>query len=170
MAQIFHRSTNTFSKLSIFGSLFLIAGLAYGVTLINRSGYVTRAGVAREQPIPFSHRHHVNELGIDCRYCHTSVETAGYAGIPPTQTCMNCHAQIWSDSATLEPVRSSFRSGESIRWVKVHDTWSGASTATATPNARFGRRRTFSTWSGRLPTRKAWGASWWRNTRSGSSS
>jgi hypothetical protein len=121
MAQIFHRSTNTFSKLSIFGALFIIASLAYGVTLINRSGYVTRAGVAREQPIPFSHRHHSGELGIDCRYCHTSVETAAYAGIPPTQTCMNCHAQIWSDSATLEPVRSSFRTDESIRWAKVHD-------------------------------------------------
>jgi hypothetical protein len=121
MAQIFHRSTNTLSKLSLFGAIFVIAGLAYGGNLVNRSGYVTRAGVAREQPIPFSHRHHAGELGIDCRYCHTSVETAAYAGIPPTQTCMNCHAQIWSDSPTLEPVRASFRSGESIRWIKVHD-------------------------------------------------
>ncbi len=121
MAQIFHRSTNTFSKVSIFGALFAVGGLLYGLAVLNRSDYATLAHVAREQPVPFSHRHHVGELGIDCRYCHTSVEQTAYAGIPPTQTCMNCHAQIWSDSATLEPVRASFRSDRSIEWVKVHD-------------------------------------------------
>jgi hypothetical protein len=77
--------------------------------------------VAREQPVPFSHAHHVAGLGIDCRYCHTSVETSATAGIPPTKTCMNCHSQIWSDSPTLEPVRESFRSERSIEWVKVND-------------------------------------------------
>ncbi len=121
MAQIFHRSTNTFSKVSIFGALFAVGGLLYGLAVLNRSDYATLAHVAREQPVPFSHRHHVGELGIDCRYCHTSVEQTAYAGIPPTQTCMNCHAQIWSDSATLEPVRASFRTDRSIEWVKVHD-------------------------------------------------
>jgi len=121
MPQIFHPSTNTFSKVSIFGALFLIAGLLWLLAAINRSGYATQAAVARQQPVPFSHKHHTSELGIDCRYCHTSVETAASAGIPPTQTCMNCHAQIWADSPTLEPVRSSSATDRSIEWVKVHD-------------------------------------------------
>jgi hypothetical protein len=121
MAQIFHPSTNTFSKVSIFGALFFVGGLLWAFAVINRSGYVTHEGVARQQPVPFSHKHHAGELGIDCRYCHTSVEVSATAGIPPTQTCMNCHVQIWSDSPTLEPVRASYRSGESIEWVKVND-------------------------------------------------
>jgi hypothetical protein len=121
MPQIFHHSTNTLSKLSIFGALFLAAGTLWLVLEISRSPYVTQAGVAREQPVPFSHQHHVGGLGIDCRYCHTSVETSATAGIPPTKTCMNCHSQIWSDSPTLEPVRESFRTDHSIEWVKVND-------------------------------------------------
>ena len=121
MSQIFHHSTNTLSKLSIFGALFLAAGTLWLILQINRSPYVTQAGVAREQPVPFSHQHHVGGLGVDCRYCHTSVETSAVAGIPPTKTCMNCHSQIWSDSPTLEPVRESFRSERSIEWVKVND-------------------------------------------------
>ena len=76
---------------------------------------------AAEQPVPFSHAHHVGGLGIDCRYCHTTVETSSFANIPPTKTCMNCHSQIWSTSPTLEPVRASFRTGESIRWTRVYD-------------------------------------------------
>ncbi len=121
MPQIFRPSTNTFSRLSIFGSLFILAALAWGLALINRSSYVTREGVAREQPVPFSHRHHAGELGIDCRYCHTAVEIGPVAGIPPTKTCMNCHSQMWVDSPTLEPVRASFRTDKSIEWIKVHD-------------------------------------------------
>jgi len=121
MSQIFHHSTNTLSKLSIFGALFLAAGTLWLVLEVNRSPYVTQAGVAREQPVPFSHAHHVAGLGIDCRYCHTSVEFSATAGIPPTKTCMNCHSQIWSDSPTLEPVRESFRSERAIEWVKVND-------------------------------------------------
>jgi hypothetical protein len=121
MSQIFHHSTNTLSKLSIFGALFLAAGTLWLVLEVNRSPYVTQAGVAREQPVPFSHAHHVGGLGIDCRYCHTAVETSATAGIPPTKTCMNCHSQIWSDSPTLEPVRDSFRTERSIEWVKVND-------------------------------------------------
>lgn len=121
MPQIFHRSTNTFSKLSIFGAVFIIAAIAAVLTAINRSGYVTEAGVTREQPVPFSHRHHVAGMGIDCRYCHTSVENAAFANIPPTKTCMNCHSQIWANSPTLEPVRESFRTEKSIPWTRVHD-------------------------------------------------
>jgi hypothetical protein len=121
MPQIFHRSTNTLSRLSIFGALFVIAGMAYGLALINRSPYVTRAGVALEQPVPFSHAHHAGQLGIDCRYCHTAVEIGARAGMPPTATCMNCHSQIWADSPVLEPVRASFRTDKSLEWIKVYD-------------------------------------------------
>jgi hypothetical protein len=119
--QIFHHSTNTLAKVSIFGALFAAAGGLWLLLEINRSPYVTQAGVARTQPVQFSHQHHVGGMGIDCRYCHTSVETAAMAGIPPTQTCMNCHSQIWSTSPELEPVRESFRSGKSLEWVRVHD-------------------------------------------------
>jgi hypothetical protein len=121
MSQIFHRSTNSLSKFSVFGALFLLSGLVWVLLEVNRSSYVTRAHEARPQPVPFSHAHHVAGLGVDCRYCHTSVERAAYAGIPPTKTCMNCHSQIWSQSPTLEPVRASFRSDKSIEWTRVHD-------------------------------------------------
>jgi len=121
MSQIFHRSTNSLSKFSVFGALFLLFGLVWVLLEVNRSSYVTRAHEARPQPVPFSHAHHVAGLGVDCRYCHTSVERAAYAGIPPTKTCMNCHSQIWSQSPTLEPVRASFRSDKSIEWTRVHD-------------------------------------------------
>lgn len=121
MSQIFHQSTNTISRLSIFGFVFILAALGWTILTINRSSYVTEAHVARSQPVPFSHKHHVAGLGIDCRYCHTSVEVSSFAGIPPTKTCMNCHSQIWADAPMLEPVRESFRSGQSLEWVRVHD-------------------------------------------------
>lgn len=119
--QIFHHSTNTLAKVSIFGAL-VAAGLGMWLLLeVNRTPYVTNAGVARIQPVQFSHQHHVGGLGLDCRYCHTSVEKAAVAGIPPTKTCMNCHSQIWSTSPELEPVRESFRTGNSLEWIRVHD-------------------------------------------------
>ncbi len=121
MPQIFHRSTNTLSKISIFGAVFFVAALIWLVLVINRSSYVTQAEVVRAQPVPFSHKHHVTGIGIDCRYCHTPVEESSFAGIPPTETCMTCHSQIWSDSPMLETVRESFRSGKPIAWTRVHD-------------------------------------------------
>ncbi len=121
MSQIFHPSTNTIARVSIFGGLFFAGGLLLVLNEINRSPYVTGVNVARPQPVPFSHKHHVSGIGIDCRYCHTSVETSSFAGIPPTETCMSCHTQIWADSPMLEPVRASFRKGESLRWTRVHD-------------------------------------------------
>lgn len=121
MPQIFHRSTNTLSKVTIFGAVFIIAGLAWLSLAIARSPYMTQAQVAREQPVPFSHQHHVAGIGIDCRFCHTSVEQSSFAGIPPTETCMKCHSQIWADSPLLEPIRESFRSGDPIRWTRVYD-------------------------------------------------
>ena len=98
MSQIFHPSMNTFSKVSIFGAVFILAGLAVILTSIFRSSFATRVGDPIEQPVPFSHEHHVTGLGIDCRYCHTSVETSSFADVPPTETCMTCHSQIWNDS------------------------------------------------------------------------
>jgi hypothetical protein len=121
MSQVFHPSTNTFARIAIFGAAFFVAGLLWMEREINRSPYVTQAGVAREQPVPFSHAHHVGGIGIDCRYCHTSVEESRFAGIPPTKTCMNCHSQLYTDAPTLEPVRDSYRTGEPIAWTRVHD-------------------------------------------------
>ncbi len=89
MAQIFHPSTNTLSRVSIVGAVFLIAGLAWVLDALGRSPYATRALAPRDQPAPFSHKHHVSGIGIDCRYCHTSVEESSFAGLPPTKTCMS---------------------------------------------------------------------------------
>jgi hypothetical protein len=121
MAQIFHPSFNTLSKVSIFGAVFAVAAAAWAWGRINRSPYVTQEGVAQAQPVPFSHRHHVAGLGIDCRYCHTTVDVAASAGMPSTKTCMSCHSQVWADSPMLEPVRESWRSDRSIEWTRVHD-------------------------------------------------
>jgi hypothetical protein len=121
MSQIFHRSTNTIARVSIFGAAFIVAGLLGLFDEVNRSPWVTQARVARDQPIQFSHERHVAGNGIDCRYCHTSVEESSFAGIPPTKTCINCHSQIFSDSPYQEPVRQSFRSDRSIAWTRVHD-------------------------------------------------
>ncbi len=112
MPQIFHRSANTLSKLSLAGLSIVIGSLIFTAILVARSNYVTRAHEYIEQPVQFSHRHHVKDDGIDCRYCHTSVETSSFAGIPPTKTCMNCHSQIWAKAPILEPVRASFRDGQ----------------------------------------------------------
>lgn len=119
--QIFHRSTNVISKVSILGAVFFIAAFVWALTALARSPYATMQEVARTQPVQFSHAHHVGGLGIDCRYCHTTAETAAIAGVPPTRTCMNCHSQIWARSPFLEPVRESFRSGKSIAWTRVND-------------------------------------------------
>ncbi len=121
MSQIFHPSTNTIAKVSIFGAVFILAALGYVTVQINRSSYVTGEGVVLRQPVPFSHDHHTAALGIDCRYCHTSVEESAFAGIPPTATCMNCHKLIWNDSPMLEPVRASYRTGQPIEWNRVND-------------------------------------------------
>src|ERR1700678_1980900 len=118
--QIFHRSTNTISRATIYGAVFLVAVLLWAVLELQRSPYITYAKVARPQPVPFSHQHHVAGDGIDCRYCHTSVENSSFAGIPPTKTCMNCHSQIWTNAPMLEPVRESYRTGKSLEWTRVN--------------------------------------------------
>jgi hypothetical protein len=119
--QIFHRSANVISRLSIYAGIFTVAVVLWACINFQRSPYATYAAVVRPQPVPFSHEHHVAGMGIDCRYCHTSVETSSFAGIPPTRTCMNCHSQIWTNAALLEPVRESFRTGKSLVWNRVND-------------------------------------------------
>ncbi len=121
MSQIFHRSTNVISRVTIFGAIFFIGLALWLMAQFTRSSYNTFAFVPREQPVQFSHKHHVGDDGIDCRYCHTTVETSAFAGIPPTKTCMNCHSQLWSNSTYLEPVRESWRTGKPIEWTRVHD-------------------------------------------------
>ncbi|MGH7898400.1 MAG: cytochrome c3 family protein [Candidatus Binatia bacterium] len=121
MSQIFHRSTNTISKVSIFGAVLAIVGLLFMIDRFGRSSWMTQAHTSKVQPVPFSHRHHVGGEGFDCRYCHTSVEKSAFAGIPSTKICMTCHSQIWKDSLMLEGVRESYRSGKSIAWIRVHD-------------------------------------------------
>jgi len=121
MSQIFHRTANIYARMSLVLVAGLLAFAGWALDTGNRSDFTTRAMQSREQPVPFSHAHHVGGMGFDCRYCHTSVETSGFANIPPTKTCMNCHSQIWSTSPTLEPVRASFRENTSIKWTRVHD-------------------------------------------------
>ena len=121
MPQIFRRSANTLSLVSIFGVLSLVGGLVLLAIVLARSGYTTRQEIFVEQPLQFSHMHHVTDDGIDCRYCHTSVETSSFAGIPPTKTCMNCHSQLFATEPILEPVRASFRDDRPLRWIRVHD-------------------------------------------------
>jgi Cytochrome c7 and related cytochrome c len=121
MPQIFHPSANTLSRLTLLAVACGPLGLLVLNYLLNRSPFQTQVRVVREQPVPFSHEHHVSGLGIDCRYCHTSVETSSFAGLPPTHTCMSCHSQIWSDSPILEPVRASMRNKQPLVWTRVHD-------------------------------------------------
>jgi hypothetical protein len=120
MAQIFHHSTNTIARVSIYGAVILIAVLGFAVNVVNQTSYVTEVHNALPQPVPFSHKHHVAELGLDCRYCHSSVELSSSAGMPPTQTCMACHSQIWTGAAILEPVRASYRDSTPISWTRVN--------------------------------------------------
>ena len=121
MAQAFDRSSNALARASLVLTGLIVIALGVGLNSLQRSPWVTRQGQRPDQPVPFSHKHHVEGLGLQCQYCHTGVEKSSYAGIPPTKTCMNCHAQIWTNAALLEPVRHSWATGESINWIRVHD-------------------------------------------------
>ena len=120
MAQLFRPSANTIARVAILGGLSLVfggVGLAY---LFAGSPYQTGATLIREQPVAFSHQHHVAGLGIDCRYCHTSVETSASAGMPPTYTCMSCHSQVWNQAPMLAPVRASLEQNQPLEWNRLH--------------------------------------------------
>lgn len=121
MAQIFHKSSNSLSRATIVGFVVLAAAGAGVYELLDRSPYVDEQRVVLEQPVPFSHKHHVGEVGLDCRFCHSSVEHSSFAGMPPVSTCMTCHSQLFADSAMLEPVRDAARTGRPLKWVRVND-------------------------------------------------
>ena len=121
MAQVFDRSSNALARMSLVLTGLIVIALGVALNQLQRSPWVTRQGQRPDQPIPFSHKHHVEGLGLQCQYCHTSVEKSSYAGIPPTKTCINCHAQIWTNAEYLEPVRQSWATGASIQWIRVHD-------------------------------------------------
>ena len=119
MARVFHPVFNTIASASLVAVIVIVLGSVWAASAVERSPYVTNAGVFRMQPVPFSHEHHVRGLGLDCRYCHTSVEDSGFAGIPPTKTCMTCHSKIWTNAELLEPVRESWRTDTPIHWQRV---------------------------------------------------
>lgn len=121
MSQIFRKSANAVAHSSLFGVLTLVLFLGWMIFTLMRSSWVTRQNEFVEQPIQFSHAHHVGGIGLDCRYCHTTVEKSSFAGIPPTKTCINCHAQIWATAPMLEPVRASFRDDKPLNWKRVND-------------------------------------------------
>ena len=117
MAQIFTASADTRLRALSMACLFV-----FGFTIVGayaRVGPGFSAGWVRDQPVPFSHQHHVGGLGLDCRYCHTTVETSSRAGLPATHVCMTCHSQIWNDAEVLAPVRRSLASGKPIPWQRV---------------------------------------------------
>src|SRR5690606_10992181 len=121
MSQIFPRSANALARMSLVGVVGFVLFVGWVVFSLFRSSWATKQSEFVPQPIQFSHAHHVGSMGIDCRYCHTSVEKSAFAGIPATQVCMNCHPQIWSDAPILEPVRASLRDNVNLRWTRVHD-------------------------------------------------
>ena len=121
MPQYFRASSNTLARAGIILVLVGGAALAGGTTAWNLSPYVTHVYVPVEQPVPFSHQHHVGQLGISCIYCHSGVETSHFAGLPPTHTCMSCHSQLYTDSPMLAPVRASLLENRPLRWNRVHN-------------------------------------------------
>lgn len=121
MRQIFSPGANALAKGTIIGVVLLVAATVVAAYMLVRSSYWTGVSVTVEQPVMFSHEHHVGGLGIGCQYCHASVTQAAYAGIPPTHTCMTCHSQIWTDAPELEPVRESYATGQPIKWNRVNN-------------------------------------------------
>lgn len=121
MSHIFPKSANRL-PLQIIIFLVVLGGIVTAATTYYATPKYTRVGYAPIQPVPFSHALHNGELGIDCRFCHSTVEKAGHAMVPTAQTCMNCHSQVKQDSALLAPVRASYESGDSVEWVRVHET------------------------------------------------
>lgn len=119
--QVFHPSMNAIARFSIALAVVVVAALLAGLYLYVRSPYATGAEIVVDQPVAFSHRHHVSQLGIDCRYCHHTVEESAFAGIPATEVCMGCHSHVWTDAEELEPVRESYRTGEPLTWRRVHN-------------------------------------------------
>jgi hypothetical protein len=121
MGQLFERRANSIARAALIGVPLLVLGAAAAIFAYARSDFWTQVESPLDQPVPFSHQHHVAGLGIDCRYCHTGVEQSSFAGVPPTETCMTCHSQVWKDAPVLEPVRDSWATGRPLKWTRVHD-------------------------------------------------
>lgn len=119
MSNLFPKSANRL-PLQIIIFLVIFGGIVTAATTYYATPKYTRVGYAPVQPVPFSHAKHNGELGIDCRYCHSTVEQAGHAAVPSSQTCMNCHSQVKNQSPLLAPVRASYESGDPVQWVRVH--------------------------------------------------
>lgn len=119
MPQIFRRRSNLIARLMLLAVVLVPLALAVLGASILRTSSITRVGIPVEQPVPFSHAQHVGDLKLDCRYCHTSVESAAFAGMPSTETCMTCHYQIKVDSPALQPIRDSFAQEVPVRWNRV---------------------------------------------------
>lgn len=117
---LFHRSFNVIARVAIYGGILILGFLGWVCGVLWRSSYVTGVAAPVDQPVKFSHEHHVGGLGIDCRYCHVTVERSAYAGIPATEICMNCHSQMWTSSPMLARVRDSFRTGRPLVWRRVN--------------------------------------------------
>ena len=120
MPEPFHPIADTIFRLTLAGAAAALAFVLWMMFLVVRSPYEMMQEVPREQPLPFSHEHHVGGLGLDCRYCHVTVEESSFADIPPTAICMNCHSQMWAAAPALAPVRESYRTGRSIQWTRVY--------------------------------------------------
>ncbi len=121
MAQLFSRRANSHARMILVAVVLLVCGGGWATSEIFWSPYTTYVGIPFSQPVPFSHQHHVAGLGIDCRYCHNSVETSAFAGMPATDTCMTCHSQLWTEAPLLAPVRASLAGNTPIKWTRVHD-------------------------------------------------
>jgi hypothetical protein len=121
MAAVFGPKANLITKLVLCGGGAGLLTLAGAGWIFPSIAYYTGVDFVRPQPVPFSHEHHVGGLGLDCRYCHTSVEVSANAGLPPTHTCMTCHSQLWTNADMLEPVRQSLGRDEPIRWNRIYD-------------------------------------------------
>jgi hypothetical protein len=119
MAQIFHPRFGLFVRLALLASLVLLSAAVMAWRGLTSDPY--RINETVEQPVPFSHRHHVGELGLDCRYCHSSVESDAFAGMPPVSTCMTCHSQLFTDQPALKPVLDSWTHGGTLRWNRVNN-------------------------------------------------
>jgi len=116
---LFRPGATGFLRLALLLIVLLASGGAYGVWAYYHSPWWTRETFAPDQPVLFSHRHHAGELRIDCRFCHAGVEQSAFAGLPSTATCLNCHAQIFTDTAMLRPVLASAKSGQPLQWTRV---------------------------------------------------
>ena len=121
MAAIFGPAANLASKVALLAAAAMLIGGFLAWWLWPQTDYARHVRAVVAQPVPFSHQHHVAGLGLDCRFCHTSVETSANAGLPPTTTCMTCHSQIWTNAALLAPVRASLANNTPIVWHRVTD-------------------------------------------------